>query len=130
MTNRICECIKKDTLGNFFNLVKKDFLPLLGEETSTETAAFPFMQPFVDQADGAADSGIDTDRLNGAIHCASAAFQASMQVYYMGLALSDLENLMRTDLVAFVAADAALFIEFKRGYVFQISKTLHSCCFT
>jgi len=105
-------------------------LPLLGEETSTETAAFPFMQPFVDQADGAADSGIDTDRLNGAINCASATFQASMQVYYMGLALSDLENLMRTDFVAFVAADAALLIEFKRGYIFQISKTFHSCCFT
>jgi len=126
----MCECIKKDTLGNFFNLVKWDISLLSGEETSAETAAFSFVQPFVDQANGTADSGINTDRCNRAIHCAGAAFQASMQVHYMGLALSDFENLVRANLLAFVAANAALLVEFERDYVFQISKTLHGRCLT
>jgi hypothetical protein len=127
MVQAISSLKKRGTLGNFFNLVKGGISALSGKKTSAKTAGFAFLQPFVDQAYGAADSSIDTDRRHRAVCYTGPAFQAGMQIHDMCLTFPDLENLVRTDLLAFAATDALFLLQLQGNDIFQIPKSLHGC---
>ena len=79
----------------------------------------------VENGDGAAYAGLDGDGLDRAVAGAGAAFHAGIAVADMHLAVAHGKDLVRADLSAAAATDAALHVELQRRDVFQIAQRWH-----